>query len=133
MSDPAGRELELLPETLVVCRLDPGAELPAAPETGFWSVTRSEQETSWIGRSQDAPPSARREGPFRGLRIAGTLDFSLVGVLAALCRALADAGLSVFALSTFDTDYLLVRSEDLDRALAVLAAAGFPLSGTGDG
>ncbi len=70
------------------------------------------------------PAGVRCEGGFRCLRVAGTLDFALVGVLAALLAPLAAAGVSAFAVSTFDTDYLLVREADLGRAADALRAAG---------
>jgi hypothetical protein len=66
----------------------------------------------------------RCEGGWRALRVAGSLDFSLVGVLAGLLDPLARAGVSVFVLSTFDTDYLLVKGHDLEKALAALRRAG---------
>ena len=75
-----------------------------------------------------APAGARAEGPFAALRVAGTLDFSLTGVMAGLAGALADAGLSVLAISTYDTDYLLVRRGELEAAAAALRGAGHTVS-----
>jgi hypothetical protein len=71
---------------------------------------------------------ARSDG-WRAFRVAGTLDFSLVGILAALSKTLADAGVGIFAISTFDTDYILTKAEDFDRALAALRAAGHDVAG----
>ena len=73
------------------------------------------------------PADVRREGGWRALRVAGLLDFGLTGVLASLVGPLADAGVPVFALGTFDTDWLLVRAGDLERALDALRAAGHRL------
>ena len=67
----------------------------------------------------------KNEKGWRGLMVRGPLDFSLVGILAALSAALAAAGISIFALSTFDTDYLLVKEPDLFRAIEVLTASGY--------
>ncbi len=71
-----------------------------------------------------APTEARVEGPFAALRVEGTLDFALVGILSRLCGALAEAGVSVFALSTFDTDYLLVREAQRSSAIEALRGTG---------
>lgn len=143
--------LSLLRERLAVCRLPPGAALPAwavAPGGGFISLTRTAQELSLVvseaalpaaapggeaggaagGETADDPWARLRVEPgFRALEVAGPLDFSLVGVLASLAAPLAEAGVSLFAVSTFDTDYLLVREEDLPRAAAALTAAGHRL------
>ena len=70
------------------------------------------------------PDGVRCERGWQCLRVAGTLDFSLVGVLASLIEPLADAGVSVFAASTFDTDYLLLKTSDFERAVGVLRRAG---------
>lgn len=73
------------------------------------------------------PPGTQCEGPWRILAVRGPLDFALTGVMASLATPLADAGVSLFAVSTHDTDYLLVRAADLDRAVAALRAAGHRL------
>ena len=66
---------------------------------------------------------------WRALRVAGTLDFSLTGILSKLATVLADAGVGIFAISTYDTDYILVKAENLDRATAALNKAGYALQG----
>jgi hypothetical protein len=110
-------KLEVLPGTYAVCRLDPGAP---APER-FFSLTRTSEELSLVCEERDVPAGARTETGFRAFRVAGTLDFALTGVLASLTAPLAAAQVSVFALSTFDTDYLLVRAKQWS------SAAGFVL------
>ena len=118
-------ELDLLPGLFAVCRLDPSAELPVTRDSGaFWSVTRTASELSVICAQDAIPAGAVVEGGWRGLRVAGPLDFALTGVAAALTAPLAEAGISVLPVATFDTDYLFVREEALPRALAALAAAG---------
>ena len=118
-------ELDLLPNVFAVCRLDPSAELPDATGSGaFWSVTRTADELSVICAEEGIPDGAVVEGGWRGLRVAGPLDFALTGVSAALTVPLAAAGVSVLPIATFDTDYLFVREESLPRALAALLAAG---------
>ncbi|MHB8767384.1 MAG: ACT domain-containing protein [Deferrisomatales bacterium] len=107
-----------------VCRLDPAAPLPPAAGPGLWSATRTADELSVVCREDRVPPGARAEPGWACLAVAGPLPFALTGVLAALAAPLARAGVSLFALSTFDTDYLLVKEADLPRAAAALTAAG---------
>ncbi len=115
--------LRVLSEPLMVARLAPNHSLP--PEgRGFWSVTRTREELSLVCTAGAVPAGATQEGPFRALMVQGPLDFSLVGILANLSGALAEARVSLFAISTFDTDYLLVRAEQLDTAREALTYAG---------
>jgi uncharacterized protein len=117
--------LSILPEELSVCRLAPDASLPDLERmTGFWSLTRTSDELSLVVLSSMAPQQAQISPGWRGLKVEGPLDFSLIGILAGLSAALAQAGISIFALSTYDTDYLLVRGADLDKAVAALRAGG---------
>ncbi|HEV8628712.1 MAG TPA: ACT domain-containing protein [Thermoanaerobaculia bacterium] len=122
--------LEVLPGLLAVCRLSPGQGVPewvlALP---FWSLTRTDDELSVVVPESLATPAWRQETGFRALKVRGPLDFGLTGVLARLSVALADAGVSLFALSTFDTDYLLVRESDLARAVDALQRAGCAIAG----
>jgi hypothetical protein len=126
--------LSVLPEPLAVCRLPPDAPAPAwAQGPGpLVSVTRTPRELSVVCAWAAAPADVQREGPWRGLEVAGPLDFSLTGILAALVAPLARDGLSVFAFSTYDTDYLLVRAERLAAAVASLRAAGHAVHGAED-
>lgn len=116
--------LSLLPDRLAVCRLDPGSPLPPATPEGFWSLTRTADEISVVLPESQAEPGWKIEAPWRALRVAGPLDFSLTGILASLAGPLAEAGIPVFVLSTFDTDWLLVKEDRLERAAAVLVQAG---------
>jgi hypothetical protein len=111
--------------SFAVCRLAPDAPLPAwASGSAFVSITRTADELCVVCRQEAVPAHVRSEPGWRCLRVAGTFDFSLVGVLASLLDPLADAGISVFVVSTFDTDYLLVKEPDLQRCVAVLRRAG---------
>jgi aminoglycoside 6'-N-acetyltransferase I len=113
-----------------VCRLDAHAPLPAwAAGAPFVSIARTADELSVVCREKVVPEGVRREQGWRCLRVAGTLDFSLVGVLASLLDPLAAAGVGVFVVSTFDTDYLLVKQMDFHRAKAVLQGAGHAVGG----
>jgi hypothetical protein len=111
-----------------VCRLTAETPLPAwaagVPAGSFVSVTRTADELSIVCRQELVPDDIRCERGWRALRVAGTLDFTLVGVLASLLVPLAEAGVAVFVMSTFDTDYLLVKEDRLDAAVEVVRREG---------
>ncbi len=122
-----GHHLSLVPAegAYAVCRLDTDAPLPGWVAGGpFVSITRTADELSVVCREEAVPDGVHCERGWRCLRVAGTLDFSLVGALAALLGPLAEAGVGAFAVSTFDTDYLLVKATAFERAVAVLRQAG---------
>jgi hypothetical protein len=118
--------LTVLPETFAIARLDPDAAIPpwALAASGFVSITRTADEVSIVCAETTVPEGTRASRGWRCLRVAGPLDFALVGVLASLASPLADAGISIFAVSTYDTDYLLVREPDLIAAIQTLRRAG---------
>ena len=120
--------LKSLPGRLAVCKLAPDADIPVGLDEGaLYSVTRTENELSIVCRdSQDLP--GKFERGWCCLEVEGPLEFTLVGVLASLTQPLAEAGVSIFALSTFDTDYLLVKETQFESALAALQAAGHRIS-----
>lgn len=125
---PSPLRLSLLPGAFAICRLPADTPAPAWAQGGaFVSVTRTEHELSIVCPEASIPPGAPCQAGWRCLRVAGPLDFGLVGVLARLVAPLAAAGVPVFAVSTYDTDYLLVRERDLPRALDALAASGAPV------
>jgi hypothetical protein len=108
-----------------VCKLPPGSAVPAWATAGdVFSITRTADELSVVCRQELVPEGAEGEGGWRCLRVAGAMPFTLVGVLAALTTPLARAGVGVFAVSTFDTDYLLVKEADFPEAVAALRGAG---------
>jgi hypothetical protein len=118
-------ELVVLPDRLAISRLEAGAPAPVwATWSGFFSITQAGEELSIVCRESDVPPGIRAVRGWRALRVAGVLDLSLVGVLASLAAPLAASGVSLFALSTFETDYLLVPEPELDLAVEALCAAG---------
>ena len=119
--------LSLLPHTFAICRLEPEADIPSWAVAGeFFSVTRTEEELSLVCLQEKVPENIRCEKDFRCLKVGGPLDFSLTGILSSLTIPLAQAGISVLALSTFDTDYLLVKAAQVDRAVQKLSQAGYP-------
>ncbi len=119
-----GLKLRVLPEVLAVCRLSPDAALPdwIDPMSGFLTISRTTDELSLVCSLDRVPEGAQVEPGWRAFKVEGPLDFALTGILATLATPLADAGISIFAISTFDTDYLLVRENQLDRAVATLNA-----------
>jgi len=121
--------LAVVPGRLAVCRLPPKDAIPDwASAAGFSSVTRTHDELSVVCAEAAVPADVRGERGWRLLVVAGPLDFGVVGVIASLVEPLARAGIPIFVLSTFDTDYLLVKEVRLAEAGAVLTAAGHEIS-----
>jgi hypothetical protein len=117
--------LVLLADAYAVCRLKPGT--PAPPWAGageFVSIALTSQETSVVCPQDRVPAGLRVERGFRALKVQGPLDFSLVGVLESVIGPLAAECISIFAVSTFDTDYVLVREEALARTVEILIRCG---------
>jgi len=122
------RKLQLLPDTYAVCRLEKNAPAPDWGTRGlFSSITRTEEELSVVCPDAHVPDGVRRQGGWRVLKVEGPLDFSLTGVLASLTAPLAREGISVFALSTYETDYLLVKTEQLEKAIQALRGEGYEI------
>jgi hypothetical protein len=117
--------LDLVEGRYAVCRLGPGDPVPAWAEGGpFVSVTRSDAELSIVCLQQAVPAGTSAEGGWRCLRVRGPLGFGMTGILASLAAPLASSGVSIFVVSTYDTDYLLVQERDLERAKDALARSG---------
>jgi uncharacterized protein len=129
ISLPSGFVLSLLPGGFAVCRLPAAAPLPrwVSRSSRFFALIRTPDELCAVCVEMEVPETVQAESGWRLLRVRGPLDFSLVGVLASLALPLAHAGVSIFALSTYDTDYVLVRQADLERAAEALAQAGHRL------
>ncbi|MEZ0334396.1 MAG: ACT domain-containing protein, partial [Gemmatimonadales bacterium] len=118
--------LVVLPETVAVCRLPAGSPLPpwTSKASAFLTVSRTPEELSITADQQAVPSEAKCERDYRPIRVRGTLPTNLVGILVAIADPLAAAGISIFAISTYDTDYVLVKAADLERAIAALEGAG---------
>ena len=134
LKDAAGTKLTLsltvLDESLAVCRLDAGAEIPSwATGTSFFSVTRTEDEISIVCPEENVPEGVSQEQGWRALKLEGPFELSMVGILASVVEPLAGAGVSIFAVSTFDTDYVLVREGNLDLAVDALREHGHEVRG----
>ena len=117
--------LSVLTETLAICRLEKDAALPEWAKSGsFVSATRTPGEFSIVCPQIQVPPEVKKEKGWKCIQVRGPLDFSLTGILASLTTPLARAGISVFAISTYDTDYLLVKEKDLQKAIEILDKKG---------
>jgi hypothetical protein len=117
--------LQILPDRFAVCKLPPAAPIPDWACAGqFYSITRTCDELSIVCPEAALPEALPGERGWRCLRVAGAIEFSVVGVVASLVAPLADAGISVFVMSTFDTDYLLVKELNFENAVAALRQAG---------
>ena len=124
---PATRHLELslLPGSFAISRLAADSPIPAwATEGPFFSVTRTGDELSVVTELSVVPLGVQSERGWRVLRVHGPFVLSEIGILASLATPLAEAKISLFAVSTFDTDYLLVASETLSGVIAALEGAG---------
>lgn len=121
--------LTVLEERLAICRLASGAEVPAwATEASFFSVTRTEEELSVVCPQEDVPRVVSQERGWRALKLEGPFELSMVGILSSAAAPLAEAGVSIFAVSTFDTDYVLVRGGQIDLAVDTLREYGHRVS-----
>ena len=125
----AARTLTLTvePGRWAVCRFAPGTDCSVLQEHLF-TVVWTPDETSVVCRYDAAPTAVPHQGPFAMLKVQGPLDFSLTGILAALTKPLAEADVPVLAISTYDTDYLLVGESWLRETVAALRAAGFEVN-----
>lgn len=117
-------KIEQIPGEFSVCKLADYSKVD--PSRPFHFTGSTDAERSLVCPTEFAPEDClEREDGWRALRVAGQLDFSLIGILARISAALAEAGVGLFAISTYDTDYILVKSQSWDRALNALRAAGF--------
>ncbi|MHB1260949.1 MAG: ACT domain-containing protein [Thermoplasmatota archaeon] len=121
--------LTLLAETFAVCKLDPDGRAPTGMLDGdgpFACVMRTGDELCVVCTEDDVPATALKvERGFRAFKLEGPVPFTTVGVVSSMTKPLADAGISVFVLSTYDTDYLMVNEANVERASKRLARAGF--------
>lgn len=113
--------MKLLNEKYSVCRLDKDNAIPIwALQGNFFSITKTLDELSIVCLQKNIPNDIRCEKDWRILKVEGPLDFSLVGILASISSLMAEAQISIFALSTYDTDYILVKENNIDSAISTL-------------
>ena len=120
-------ELQIMPQAMTVCRVASEAELRLDGELVF--IGKTDEEYSLVCPTAVVPENTlEREDGWRCFRIQGVLDFSLIGILAKISTILAENRIGIFVVSTFNTDYVLVKAENLDRAMGLLAAAGYSVT-----
>lgn len=119
--------IQALPDAFSVCKVVDYTLVDR--EAVFCFSGQTDAERSLVCRTQDMPDNATaREDGWRAMRITGTLDFSLIGVLAGISAVLAENGIGIFVLSTYDTDYILTKQKTYARALQLLAQAGYQIA-----
>lgn len=119
-------ELKKLDYALTVCKVT--SELDIDLNKEFYFIGKTDEEYSLVCLTEDTPIHTKeREDGWKGFRIQGVLDFSMTGILSKLSGILADNKIGIFAVSTFNTDYILVKEENFDRALKALASAGYDI------
>jgi uncharacterized protein len=120
--------LTVLPQRLAMSRLAPDENPPPwLFAQSFWSVTRTAHELSVVAPEAAFPEEWKIEGGWKALQVQGPLDFALTGILSGISVPLASAGIPIFAISTFDTDYILVKEEKLADAKIALVKNGFTI------
>jgi uncharacterized protein len=121
---PPGQRFRALPGHYAVCRLSADTSVPAWAVGSFVNITFTPDELAIICPADGVPQDVRAERDWRVLKLVGPFPFTAVGVLASLATPLAQAGISLLSIATYDTDYFLVKASAFDDAVAVLIAAG---------
>jgi hypothetical protein len=117
-------ELKRIDHKLTVCKVASASDI--RPDAEFCFIARTDEELSLVCKTEDTPQGTlARDDGWRAFRIQGVLDFSLIGILAKLSGILAAHRIGIFAVSTYNTDYILVKEENFERALSALAAEGY--------
>jgi hypothetical protein len=130
MSPKALLTLSLSPERYAICRLDPGSEIPQWAAKGkFVSISRASDELSIVCPELSVPSGTTCEPGWRILKCEGPLDYALPGIMASLAQPLADAGVAIFPISTYETEYILVKEAHLETASNALIAYGHAVRG----
>ena len=117
-------ELKRIDHNLTVCKVPASSDINL--DADFYFIGKTDEELSLVCKTEDTPQSTiERDDGWRGFRIQGVLDFSLIGILSKLSGILAEHKIGIFAVSTYNTDYILVKEENYERALTVLASEGY--------
>ena len=113
--------MKLLKEKCGICRLDKTEVIPEwATNSDFFSITKTSDELSIVCYQENIPNDIKCEKDWRILEVEGPLDFSLIGILASISTILSQSGISIFAISTYDTDYILIKEKDIANAIQSL-------------
>ena len=119
-------ELKKLEYNLTVCKVPDISNIDTTTE--FFFIGKTDEELSLVCKTEDTPAvTVERDDGWRGFRIEGTLDFSLIGILSRLSGILAERKIGVFAVSTYNTDYILMKEENFEKALKILASEGYAI------
>ena len=119
-------QLKTLDCDLTVCKLPDTADIDLSKD--FYFIGRTDEEISLVCKTEDTPGNTTdRDDGWKGFRIEGVLDFSLIGILSKISGILAENKIGIFAVSTYNTDYILVKKENFEKALRVLGEAGYEI------
>ena len=115
--------LSTIPMSLAIVRLNALSPIPtwAIKQKKFFSITKTQDELSVVCSEEAVPQNVKAEKGWRCLKVEGPLDFALTGILSSLVQPLAEAKISIFSISTFDTDYILIKKENFQKATSILA------------
>ena len=117
-------EIKALPYNFTICKLKSAEQIDCSDE--FCFIGRTDEEISLVCKTEDTPPkTSERDDGWRGFRIKGQLDFSLIGILSEISAVLAENKIGLFAVSTYNTDYILVKEENFIKALSALEKSGY--------
>lgn len=120
-------ELKKLPYDLTVCKVESVEDIDLSRE--FFFVGKTDEELSLVCRTEDTPArTTERDDGWKGFRIEGVLEFSMIGILSKLSGVLAENEIGLFAVSTYNTDYILVKEENFEKALEALASEGYSIA-----
>ena len=120
-------ELKKLDYRLTICKVCSPADIDLNKD--FYFIGKTDEELSLVCRTEDTPSNVmEKDDDWRGFRIQGVLDFSLIGILSKLSGILAENKIGIFAVSTYNTDYILVKAENFDRAIDALGKAGYNIT-----
>ena len=119
-------ELRKLDQDFSVCKVEDYSLVDLGAEYSF--IGKTDEENSLVCSTSDVPPNViERDDGWKGFRIQGVLDFSLIGILAGVAEILAENGISIFAISTYNTDYVLMKKESYQKALDILGRTGYEI------
>lgn len=120
--------LSVLEPLFAVCKIKGSQLLPEWATKGeFWTISKTSDEVSIVCDQNFIPPEVTAEKNWRAIKVLGPLDFSLTGILSSIANPLAENKISIFAISTFDTDYILIKQSELNNAVNILSKSGFKI------
>jgi hypothetical protein len=118
--------LKVLKENFAVCRLENTENIPEwAIKSNWYSISKTEDELSIVCNENDVPNGVKVEKNWRSFKVEGVLDFGLVGILASLSSLMAKNSISIFAISTYDTDYILMKNDKVSKAIEIFKENGY--------